>query len=101
MRRPWSCCGKECQLFGSITPPAGERGGVFLRNAKRIVSVKYYISHVTVANEVTLQRHLYVEIDNEHTRFEQRDWSLFKRDGEANWKWLMEISERWRRAKYG
>ena len=49
----------------------------FMRGTGRIVSVKYYISHVTFRDQATLHRHAYKELSNASSRFPARDWNLF------------------------
>ncbi len=51
----------------------------FLRGTGSIVSVKYYISHVSFANQQTLHQHAFDEINNPRNRFPpQRNWDLFR-----------------------
>ena len=51
----------------------------FLRGTGRIVSVKYYVSHVTFVNQQTVHRHAFDEIDNPNNRFPpNRNWDFFR-----------------------
>jgi hypothetical protein len=51
----------------------------FLRGTGRIVSVKYYVSHVTFINQQTVHRHAFDEIDNPNNRFPpNRNWDFFR-----------------------
>jgi hypothetical protein len=51
----------------------------FLRGTGGIVSVKYYVSHVTFVNQQTVHRHAFDEIDNPNNRFPpNRNWDFFR-----------------------
>jgi len=50
----------------------------FLRGTGRIVSVKFYVSHVAFVNQHTVHRHAYDEINNPTARFARKYWDIFK-----------------------
>ena len=51
----------------------------FLRGTGRIVSVKYYVSHVSFIDQQTLHRHVFDEITIENNRFPpRRNWDFFR-----------------------
>ena len=50
----------------------------FLRNTKRVVSVKFYVSHLSLAKQQVAHRHATDEIDNPDTRFARKHWNIFK-----------------------
>jgi hypothetical protein len=52
----------------------------FLRNTERVVLVCYYIFHLSfdAQSQQTLHRHAFQENANASTRFQDRDWHLFK-----------------------
>jgi hypothetical protein len=53
--------------------------GGFLRGTGRIVSVKYYVSHVIFVDQQTLHRHAFDEITNPNNRFPpKRSWDFFR-----------------------
>jgi hypothetical protein len=50
----------------------------FLRGTRRIVSVKFYVSPISVEGDYTKQRHAYKEISNPDTNFgAKKNWDLF------------------------
>jgi hypothetical protein len=50
----------------------------FLMGTKRIVSVKFYVSPISIEGACTKQRHAYKEISNPDTRFgATKNWDLF------------------------
>lgn len=52
----------------------------FLRGTRRVVSVKFYSSPITFANNVLRHDHAYKEISNLMTDFgDNTDWSIFKK----------------------
>ena len=52
----------------------------FLRGTRRVVSVKFYSSPVTLANNVLRHDHAYKEVSNPQTDFgENKDWSIFRK----------------------
>lgn len=63
----------------------------FLRRTRTVVSVKFYVSVVDLdpVNQMTVQRHAYDEIVNVNTKFEARNWMIFKGNPHRpDWKWL-------------
>ena len=51
----------------------------FLRNTRRIVSVKYYVAEITTDGQMMRHRHLYKEISNPNTNFGQnKNWDVFR-----------------------
>jgi hypothetical protein len=53
-------------------------GQRFFRNTDRIISVKFYVSHLSIGNGVVLHRHAVREITNECSEFNDgRNWDLF------------------------
>jgi hypothetical protein len=50
----------------------------FLRGTGRVVSVKFYVSHVSLANQQTIHRHAYDELNNPNARFARKYWDIFK-----------------------
>jgi hypothetical protein len=52
----------------------------FLRSTRRVVSVKFYSSPITFANNVMRHDHIYKEISNPRTDFgDEVDWNIFRR----------------------
>ena len=52
----------------------------FLRGTRRVVSVKFYSSPITLANNVMRHDHAYKEVSNPLTDFgENKDWSIFRK----------------------
>jgi hypothetical protein len=52
----------------------------FLRNTRRIVSVKYYVGEFVEEGTMMRHRHLYKEFSNPDTRFGQnKNWDVFQR----------------------
>ena len=50
-------------------------GQRFFRNTDRIISVKFYVSHLTIGNGIVLHRHAVREITNERSKFNDgRNW---------------------------
>jgi hypothetical protein len=66
-----------------IEDPATARAmmGVGLRffaNTRRVVSVKFYVSHLSIGSGMVLHRHAFRELTNEASRFHAgRNWDLF------------------------
>ena len=55
-----------------------EVGREFLETTGRVVSVKFYVSHLDIGNGVVLHRHAYRELTNPSSRFyPDRNWDLF------------------------
>jgi hypothetical protein len=55
-----------------------EAGHKFLRNTNRIVSIKFYVSHLETRDNMVMHRHALREITNEGSRFhEGRNWDLY------------------------
>lgn len=53
-------------------------GQEFLRTTRRIVSIKFYVSHLLTINNCVLHRHAFRELSNSDTPFEpNRNWDLF------------------------
>ena len=51
----------------------------FMRNTGRIISIKFYVSHLQLSNEAVLHRHAYRELTNESSRFYAgQKWDIFK-----------------------
>ena len=54
-------------------------GRELMRNTDRIVSIKFYVSHLEARNNMLIHRHAFREITNEASRFHDgRNWDLFK-----------------------
>jgi hypothetical protein len=54
----------------------------FLRGTRRVVSVKFYSSPITLANNVLRHDHAYKEISNPLTDFgDNRNWDIFRKPG--------------------
>jgi hypothetical protein len=52
----------------------------FLRGTRRVVSVKFYSSPITLANNVLRHDHAYKEISNPRTDFgDNKDWDIFRK----------------------
>lgn len=55
-----------------------EAGSKFFRNTDRIVSIKFYVSHLETRNNMIMHRHALREITNEASRFHGgRNWDLY------------------------
>ena len=50
----------------------------FLRSTTRVASVKYYVSHLSLANQQVAHRHATDEIDNPDAAFTRKHWVIFK-----------------------
>jgi hypothetical protein len=52
----------------------------FLRGTRRVVSVKFYSSPITFANNVLRHDHAYKEVSNPITDFgDNKDWNIFRK----------------------
>jgi hypothetical protein len=52
----------------------------FLRGTRRVVSVKFYSSPITLANNVLRHDHAYKEISSSLTDFgNNQDWNIFRK----------------------
>jgi hypothetical protein len=50
----------------------------FLQNTDRVVSIKFYVSHLDTVNNMVLHRHAFRELTNEQSKFHYgRNWDLF------------------------
>jgi hypothetical protein len=54
-------------------------GRDFMKTTDRVVSVKFYVSHLVTQDGFVLHRHAFRELTNEGSRFSGgRDWDLFR-----------------------
>jgi hypothetical protein len=79
--RPGAIFLKVPQSWVAETATAAEmvsEGQRFFRNTDRIISVKFYVSHLTIGNGMVMHRHAVREITNERSKFNDgRNWDLF------------------------
>jgi hypothetical protein len=55
-----------------------EEGRRFLRNTDRVISIKFYVSHLETRDGIVHHRHAYREITNQKSRFyDGKNWDLF------------------------
>ena len=59
----------------------------FLRQTEIIVSIKFYVSYLTIDNETISHRHAYKEFNNQNNKFcPNRNWDIFvDHPVPANW----------------
>ncbi len=71
-------------------------GREFLRETGRIVSVKFYVTHLTYGDGKLIHAHVFKELSNAGNRFNpERDWDMFvEAPKPANWNGM---PQRWRR----
>ena len=79
--RPGAIFLKVPQSWVADTAIAAEmvqRGPAFFRNTDRIISVKFYVSHLMIGDGMIMHRHAVREITNERSKFNDgRNWDLF------------------------
>jgi hypothetical protein len=62
----------------SVAAAMVEEGRRFFRNTDRIISIKFYVSHLETRDGIVHHRHAYREITNEASRFYGgQNWDLF------------------------
>lgn len=62
----------------SVVAAMVDEGRRFLRNTGRIISIKFYVSHLETRDGMVTHRHAVREITNEASRFNDgRNWDLF------------------------
>jgi hypothetical protein len=67
----------------------------FLRGTGRIVSVKFYVSHIDYRDKALRHVHGFKEISNPNNRFEARDWDMFAEPpAKSDWNGM---PPRWKR----
>jgi hypothetical protein len=83
-------------LTPGIAAALNDVANAFLRNTTTIVSVKYYVSVVTLdpIKKMTTHRHAYQEITNPRIKFPPRNWDIFAGVTRApDWMWLQTFCE--------